>query len=84
MQSATETKTAPALRAGTRIEFRVTQLNGTHVWEAATIAPWRKYMGRPDQLPAGYHPVKFAHGGILMVHQDGFRLAGSRSLAKGE
>jgi hypothetical protein len=41
----------------------------------ARIGRWvRSVMGPRSRAPAGYHPVRFADGACLMVHESGFRV----------
>jgi hypothetical protein len=70
------------LKPGTRIE-----LSGFPAFagfpgvapETAKIGRWiRSVMGLRSRAPAGYHPVRFADGGCLMVHESGFRVIDNR------
>ena len=61
------------MKPGTRIQFeRLADLSGRKVTETATIRRWTKVMGTRDDLPAGYHPVRFEDGGSLMMHESNF------------
>lgn len=70
------------IRAGTRIELHGTPALGVPP-EQATIARWRKanddgsgvnhVRGNP-----GWHVVRFADGGGLMVHETRFRVIDNR------
>ena len=61
------------MKAGTKITFEhLADLNGRKVTETATIRKWTKVMGSRDDLPAGYHPVRFEDGGTLMMHESSF------------
>jgi hypothetical protein len=64
------------LRPGTRIE-----ICGMDAFpgfpgvapEQAVIVRWTKRQGPRERVP-GYHHVKFADGGFLLVHEDSFRV----------
>lgn len=64
------------LKFGTRIEVQGYDMAGNPTWEPATIRRVMAYM-RP--VPEGYHPVRFADGGGLMVHESGFRVVDNRA-----
>lgn len=60
------------MKAGTRIEVRGWAFDLTsETWEPARIGRRLKFM---LPIPEGYHPVTFADGGGLMVHESGFRV----------
>lgn len=67
------------MKAGTRIEVRGWTMNGATTWESAVILRWTKRNGPKDNLPSGYHPVQFADGGSLMVHESRMRVVGDRA-----
>ena len=60
------------MKAGTKITFERLRADGRKVTETATIRKWTKVMGSRDDLPAGYHPVRFEDGGTLMMHESSF------------
>ena len=45
--------------------------------EMATVIRWRKCSGPREAIP-GYHAVKFSDGGILLVHENRFRVIDNR------
>ena len=57
------------LKTGTRIEFFVSHPQGCN--EMAKIARWTKVSGPRRE---GWHIVKFSDGGMLCVHETGFRV----------
>lgn len=61
---------------GTKIEVAVGGFGYAQGWEAAKIV--RRLKGKRKDLPpypvAGYHVVEFADGGMLAVHENGFRV----------
>lgn len=63
------------IKAGTRIEVRGFDFAMNDRWEPARIARTMAYM---QPLPAGYHPVKFSDGGVLLVHENRFRVVDNR------
>lgn len=57
------------LKTGTRIEFNANALHGA---ETAVIMRKSKAMGN---IPAGFHPVRFASDGArLLAHESSFRV----------
>lgn len=68
------------IQSGTRIELHGTPAIGGFPGvapEQATIARWTKVSGPRDALP-GYHAVKFADGGKLLIHENRFRIIDNR------
>lgn len=59
------------MKTGTQIEVAGINLAGERTWEAAKIIRTTRRM---LPLPQGFHPVRFASGGCLLVHKDGFRV----------
>ena len=58
------------MKAGTKITFqRLADMSGKRVTETATIG---RVLAHMKPVPDGYHPVRFADGGCLMMHQDAF------------
>jgi hypothetical protein len=70
------------IKAGTRIELNGTPAMGGFPGvspETAVIGQWRKSVSGPrDGRMAGYHVVKFADGGKLLVHETRFRVIDNR------
>jgi hypothetical protein len=64
------------MRAGTKIEVQYFDMQGRGGWEAAKIA---RTMPNMLPLPDGYHPVRFADGGSLLVHASRFRIVDNRN-----
>lgn len=61
------------MKPGTQIEVGVSDKTGARVWESATIVRVERHM---EPMPKGYHPVRFADGGEILVHENGFRVIG--------
>lgn len=63
------------LKHGTRIEVGGWDMQFNRTWEPATIYLRRK----SDPLPGdGWHRVRFTDGGVLCVHEEGFRVVDNR------
>ena len=61
------------MKAGTRIEVAGMSLNFEQVWYPAKIGRWHSSF-RNAEKPSGYHPVTYADGGKLLVHESSFRV----------
>jgi hypothetical protein len=67
------------MRAGTRIEVRNTNFDGTEAWEPAVISPWNKKISGERKNYAGYHIIKCANGGFIKRHESNFRVVDNRA-----
>lgn len=54
------------------VEIGCFGFDGSEKWEAAQIVRVRASM---KPMPEGYHPVRFADGGVLCVHETRMRVA---------
>jgi hypothetical protein len=63
------------MKTGTRIELPIAYPGIAP--EQATIARWTKKSGPREAMP-GWHIVKFADGGKLLVHESGFCVINNR------
>jgi hypothetical protein len=78
------------LKPGTRIEVSGVGLDWKPTWEAATIARRNSDMGLDDlnamearralegKSSGSWHPVKYADGGVMILHSSGFRVVDNR------
>ncbi len=57
-----------AIKVGMRVNVTGSGFDGSETSERATIMPWLKTSGPRSELP-GYHRVKFAAGGSMLVHE---------------
>lgn len=63
------------LKSGTRVKIAVLRNGAWSYEDAGKIVRWTKVMGQRNWLPAGYEPVRFDSGGVLMVHSEAFVVA---------
>ena len=60
------------MKAGTRIELLGTPAIGTWPAVAPEVAKIARIMPDMLPLPPGYHPVRFADGGCVLIHESRF------------
>lgn len=66
------------MKEGKSIEVRGWTMSGEETWERAKIMRWNKSNGPRDSLTAGWHPVRFADGGSMMIHESRMRVVSDR------
>jgi hypothetical protein len=57
------------MKQNTRVNVLGFDFAGNQTAEPATVLRWHKQSGPREALP-GYHRVRFADGGVLLVHEN--------------
>jgi hypothetical protein len=66
------------MKTGTLIELHGTPAMGGFPMVAPERAKIARRTRKMGELPTGYHPVRFADGGSLLVHESRFRVIDNR------